>query len=74
MADLQKRRVEIIAELSYAMRNGWVYEDYAPLQRELRELERRERDGKHADRKAKNRELDRLAYGATDPGKGDWSR
>jgi hypothetical protein len=69
MTDLQRRRVEIIAELSEAMRNGWIYEDYAPLQRELRELERRERDGKRADRQPPRQQ----ASGATDPDRGDWA-
>jgi hypothetical protein len=40
----QKRRSEIIRALSNLSRGGWVsarYEDYAPLEKELREIEGR---------------------------------
>jgi hypothetical protein len=70
MTDLQRRRVEIIAELSEAMRNGWIYEDYAPLQRELRELERQEREGRRIERQQPRRQPH---HGATDPERGDWA-
>lgn len=38
----QKRRLEIIRQLSELARGGWKnarYEDYAPLEAELREME-----------------------------------
>jgi hypothetical protein len=41
---MNKRRSAIIAELAYLSRNGWANArpvDYLPLERELRELNRR---------------------------------
>lgn len=43
MTKKQKRRLEIIRALSDLSRNGWAgarREDYAPLEAELRELEK----------------------------------